>query len=120
MPGHLYVTQGLPEHLLDISGQVASAMGYSITQVGPWTLKLQQGSLAASLFVGAFTAYCDFTVNILIPGDGTAHLVLERNTPWWTGFLGVRRVKGRAIDLADAYGNEMVRQGVPIIQRNDF
>ena len=43
MPGHLYVTQGLPEHLLDISGQVASAMGYSITQVGPWTLKLTQG-----------------------------------------------------------------------------
>ncbi|MCB9892968.1 MAG: hypothetical protein H6839_00795 [Planctomycetes bacterium] len=120
MPGHLYVTQGQPEHLLQITGDLAPAMKYRVEQSGAWTLKLQQGSLAASIFVGAFVAYCDFTVNIIVPGDGTTHWVLERNTPWWTGIIGVNRVKGRARDLADAYGNEMARQGVPILQRNDF
>lgn len=120
MPGHVYITQATPEHLLEVGGNVAGNLGYNIEQEGPWTLRLQKGSLAASIFVGAFVAYCDFKLNVIFPGDGTAHLHLERNTPWWTGVIGVKRVKSRAKELADAYGNEMVRQGVAIIQRNDF
>lgn len=120
MPGHVYVTQATPDHLMEVAGGVAAAFGYEIQQEGSWTLRLKKGSLAASFFVGAFVAYCDFRLNIVFPGDGTAHLHLERNTPWWTGIFGVNRVKNQARELADAYGNELVRQSVAILQRNDF
>lgn len=120
MPGHAYITHGDPNMLRDVAMHVAGAMGYGVEPQGAYRMKVCQGSLAASIFVGAFVAYCDFTVDISTSADNTVHLVLNRNVPWWTGFIGVGRVKNKARELADAYGNELVRVGVPILQRNDF
>lgn len=120
MPGTAYITNGDPNMLRDVAIHVAGQMGFGVQPEGAYRLRVQQGNLAASIFVGAFVAYCDFTVDITTHADNTAHLVLQRNTPWWTGWIGVSRVKGKARDLADAYGNELHRVGVPILQRNDF
>ena len=120
MPGHAYITHGDPNLLRDVAIHIAGQMGFGVEPQGEWTMKVVQGSLAASIFVGAFVAYCDFVVHVVSHADGTNHLVLERNTPWWTGWIGVSRVKSKARELADAYGNELYRVGVPIIQRNDF
>ncbi|MBZ0135836.1 MAG: hypothetical protein K8I27_05645 [Planctomycetes bacterium] len=120
MPGHAYITHGDPNVLRDVAIQVAGGLGYGVEPQGAWRLKVSQGSLAASLFLGAFIAYCDFTVDVVSHADGTYHLLLHRNNPWWTGWIGMNRVKNRAIQLADAYGNELMRAGVPVLQRNDF
>jgi hypothetical protein len=119
MPGHAYITRGTPDQLRQIAGDVATAQGFRVEPESAWTLKVGLSSMAASLFLGAFVAYCDFKVHVVVPGDGTSHLVLERNNPWWTGLIGIRRVKNRAIELANAWGNEMQRQGVQILQRID-
>jgi hypothetical protein len=120
MPGHAYITYGDPNVLKEVAIHVAGGMGYGVEQTGPWSMQAKQGSLAASIFVGAFIAYCDFNVSVVAQPDGTQHLVLERNTPWWTGLIGVKRVKNRAAELADAYGNELIRRGVQIVRRNEF
>lgn len=120
MPGHAYVTNGDPNVLMDVAVHVAGGMEYGVERAGQSSLKVTKGNLVASWFLGAFIAYCDFTVNIVGHPDGTQHLVLERNSPWWTGVLGVNRVKTRASELADAYGNELVTRGVQIVTRADF
>lgn len=120
MPGTAYITNGDPGALMDVAIHVAGGLGYGVEETAPGTLSVKQGSFVASLFLGAFIAYCDFKVVVHSPGDGSAHLVLERNSPWWTGVIGVNRVKKRARELADAYGNELVARGVPIVSRNEF
>ncbi|MCA8911598.1 MAG: hypothetical protein KDB82_07825 [Planctomycetes bacterium] len=120
MPGHAYITNADPNVLKGIAIHVAGGMGFGVQDAAPWSVKVTQSSMAASLFLGAFVCYCDFNVNIVSSPDGTQHLVLERNNPWWTGWIGMNRVKNRARELADAYGNELIRQGVQILQRNDF
>lgn len=120
MPGHAYITHADPNLLRDVAIHVSGQLGYGVEPRGPASLRVTQGSLTASIFVGAFIAYCDFAVDVVSHADGTHHLVLQRNTPWWTGWIGVHRVKNRARELADAYGNELYRLGVDILQRNDF
>lgn len=120
MAGHAYVTTTNPETLEQAAINVAGSMGFGVKPVGPGALAVTKGSLVASIFVGAFVAYCEFRVNVSVAPDGTSHLVLERNSPWWTGVIGVSRVKKRARELADAIGNELIRLGVQIVARNDF
>lgn len=120
MPGHAYITAGDPHELKDVAIHVAGGLGYGVEDTGPWSLSVTHGNFVVSLLVGAFIAYCDFKVHVVSPGDGTHHLVLERNNPWWTGVIGIGRVKKRARELADAYGNELIARGVQIHQRNDF
>lgn len=119
MPGHTYVTHAAPELLERIALATAAQMNFAIEPESPGRYAVRKGSLWASLVVGAFVAYCDFRLVIAVAPDSTSHLILERNTPWWTGFIGVNRVKSRARELADACGNALVQAGVHILARND-
>lgn len=119
MPGHTYVTTAAPEVIERIALDAAGRLGFTIETEAPGRYVVRKGSLVASIFVGAFVAYCDFRVWVAVAPDNTSHLVIERNTPWWTGFLGVSRVKTRALELADACGNAMFASGVQILARND-
>ncbi|MHC4839842.1 MAG: hypothetical protein ACYTDT_02635 [Planctomycetota bacterium] len=120
MAGHAYITNGDPNVLREIVCAMSPASGFSVEEVGPFQFKVRKGNLAASIFVGAFIAYCDFDVSVTAHADGTQHLVIQRNSPWWTGVIGVNRVKKAASALADAFGNEILRLGIQIFQRNDF
>lgn len=119
MPGHAYATTAAPDLLERIALDTASRLEFTIETEGPGRFVARKGNLAASIFVGAFIAYCDFRLIITVAPDGTSHLVIERNTPWWTGFIGVNRVKNRARELADACGNALLQAGVQILARND-
>lgn len=119
MPGHSYVTTAAPELLERIALATAAEMEFTIEAEAPGRHIARKGSFVASLLVGAFVAYCDFRLVIALAPDSTSHLIIERNTPWWTGFLGVNRVKNRARELADACGNALVQAGVQILARND-
>ncbi|MBX3460167.1 MAG: hypothetical protein KF696_09450 [Planctomycetes bacterium] len=119
MPGTLYVTNMPPDRLKHLAIHVAGGMEYGVQDIGPWSLSVGKGSLAASIFVGAFVAYCDFKVHISALPDGNTQLLLERNSPWWTGLIGVGRVKRKAVELADAYGNNILTQGFQVLHRAD-
>lgn len=119
MPGTHYVTNMPPDQLKHLAIHVAGGMEFGVNETAPWSLAVTKGSLAASIFVGAFVAYCDFQVHINVLPDGNTQLVLERNTPWWTGFIGVGRVKTKALELADAYGNAILSQGFQVLHRAD-
>jgi hypothetical protein len=119
MAAILIVTNAQPELARDMSVQIAQSMGYSTQQIADWSFAVQQGNLVASIFLGAFIAYCDFKLHVSGPGDGTVHIVLERNNPWWTGYIGCSRVKGRANDLMNAIHNTLGQQGYAILDRRD-
>ncbi|MBK8207164.1 MAG: hypothetical protein IPK87_10330 [Planctomycetes bacterium] len=119
MPGTQYITNMPAEQLKHLAIHVPGGMEYAVSEVAPWQLAVTKGSLAASIFVGAFVAYCDFKVHVGTVPDGNSQLVLERNTPWWTGFIGVGRVKTKARELADAYGNAILSQGFQVLHRAD-
>ena len=146
MAAILIVTNAPPEHLRDTAVGVARSLNYDIAPLfdGPqdlaqpvgtsngqlaqpfgvaatgWSHSARQGNLALSIFFGAFVAYCDFKLNVVFPGDGTSHLILERNKPWWTGAIGLSRVKGRAVDLANAIHNALGQAGFAILDRREI
>lgn len=119
MPGTQYITNMPSQQLKDLAIHVAGGMEFGVQDIAPWSLAVTKGSLAASIFVGAFVAYCDFKVHIAVLPDGNSQLVLERNSPWWTGFIGVGRVKTKALELADAYGDAILSQGFAVLHRAD-
>ena len=120
MAAILIVTGADPLHLRDTALGVAQSQGYEIARLDEWSHSARQGNLALSIFLGAFVAYCDFKLNVVFPGDGTSHLILERNSPWWTGVIGVNRVKGRAVDLANAIQTAIGQSGIAIYDRRDI
>ena len=120
MAAILIVTNAPPEYLRDASLSISQDTGFSTAPLADWSFAAQQGSLAMSLLFGAFIAYCDFKIHIVGPGDGTTQLVLERNNPWWTGLIGVGRVKRRANDLMNAIMLQLSSQGISILDRREL
>ena len=47
--------------------------------------------------------------------DGTSAISIVRNRPWWTGAIGVMRVKKRADLLGDGVGGALVQQGFAVL-----
>jgi hypothetical protein len=120
MAGILLVTGAPPEYLRDAALSASRELGFEVSSHDEWSHGASKGSLALSILFGAFVAYCDFKLYVLCPGDGTSHLVIERNNPWWTGVIGINRVKGRAVELANAVQQVMGQAGVPIYDRRDI
>ncbi len=107
-----------PEDSLKIVKRVAREMGFTIEAVDEWELSLQMGSLVASIFLGAFIAYCNFRVFIEEKRKRVT-ISIERNTPWWTGFIGVSRVKTKARTLADLIVDDIVARDGEVFDRID-
>ena len=101
---------------LDIASDVARHLGFSVRRVGNGELTVQRGNLAASIFFGAFIAYCDFRVY----AEPSGKITIERNSPWWTGVIGVNRVKNWANSYADELQRAIAGQGGKIINREEF
>ena len=101
MDGCLLTVRGEAAQVKQTFESAAVAGGFTVTPVDPWTLKAQKGNMAMSIFLGAFIAYCDFTGRISTAPDGSIQLAIERNKPWWTGLIGVNRVKNACNSLGD-------------------
>ena len=109
-----------PKTVLDLAGDVAHDLGFKVEQLDDWLLGARKGSMGMSFLIGAFEAYCDFKLFVETCEDATTCLTLERNTPWWTGLLGVSRVKTQATKLADAFEEEIEAQGGAILGRSQM
>src|SRR5262245_33283430 len=91
-----------PETAFKTARRTAKDQGFTVRNVGDWEFVAQRGNLIASIFVGAFIAYCDFHVFVEENEKGAVEISIQRNTPWWTGAIGVHRVNNAAKALADA------------------
>jgi hypothetical protein len=120
MAGFTVVTNMAGDAALSLAGRVAEQMGYSVARSGDWELKVQKGSFTLSILLGAFIAYCDFCFRVEGNPDRTVTLVLERNTPWWTGVIGVSRIKSRAQELMTEVERAIAGAGAQILHRGTF
>jgi hypothetical protein len=84
MPGIMIATDLEAKEALKAVKNVAKDLDFAVARVDDLELSVTKGSLAASIFLGAFIAYCDFRVFIEERRD-RVRIVIERNSPWWTG-----------------------------------
>mgnify|MGYP000160611461 CR=1 FL=1 len=114
-PGNVLVTNAAASQALATVQGAAHSLGFRMQQTSPWTFQAQKGSLAAGIFLGAFIAYCNFGVTIAQMPDGMTAISIVRNRPWWTGAIGVMRVKKRADELGNAVGQGLVAQQLAVL-----
>lgn len=109
-----------PDAILGAAGTAAHVAGYRVTPKGPQEVWAQKGNFALSLLIGAFIAYCNFRLVVEALPDGVAQLTLYRNTPWWTGVIGVSRVKSKAKELADLIAKTIAASDIPYLGFSEF
>jgi hypothetical protein len=100
MAGTTILTDLDPKDALKIVKGAAKELNFTVTRVDDFELRLERGSLVLSILLGAFIAYCDFRV-IVDEGRKKVRIDIERNNPWWTGWIGVSRVTSLAKQLGD-------------------
>ena len=120
MAGLVIVTDLDAEATLKIAGKVARKLEFATHRVDDWELEATKGSLVASIFLGAFIAYCDFRIWVEEERDRSVAISIERNCPWWSGIIGVNRVKNQATALADAIERALEREGAEVLDRTTF
>jgi hypothetical protein len=118
MPGITIVTNLESEDALRTARQAARELGFTVKRVDDWELHVQKGSFALSIFLGAFIAYCNFRV-FIEETRKRVKIVIERNSPWWTGLIGISRVKGWAKSLADVIEEDIEEGGAKVIRRDE-
>lgn len=114
MAGFALSTNAQPLHVRDTAVNCASGMGFAIIPETDWTFRASKGNMVVAVLAGAFVPVCRFRLAITSSPDGMTHLQVERNSPWWTGAIGIRRVKNRARDLTTAIGSALSSQGVMV------
>lgn len=121
MPGMIVTAEMDRDGALKLAKRVAKELEFEVESLGKRSFRARQGNLAASIIVGAFIAYCDFEIEIE-PGrrEGNVDIVINRNSPWWTGIIGVGRVKGRARQLAEEIGETIHRKGYRVRREKEF
>jgi hypothetical protein len=120
MPGIRMLTDLNPEAAVKTVSRVARRLSFSVYHTGDWELVAQKGNMLLSVFVGAFVAYCYFRISVYAERGERIEIEIQRNTPWWTGVIGVNRVKNWAKSLADEIEDEIEHQGGRIYGREEF
>lgn len=114
-PGNVLITNApAPQALATVQG-ASQSLAFRLTQTGQWSFKAQKGSLIGGILLGAFFAYCNFSIVVAQVPDGTTAISIVRNRPWWTGAIGVMRVKKRADELGNAVGQGLVNQRFTVL-----
>ena len=119
MAGVKFVADMTPEDLHQLARHVAKETGFAVHASGGLSFEAKMGNFTLSMIVGAFVAYCDFKVEVDAYDDG-AELVLTRNTPWWTGAIGISRTKSWAKTLGDNIKKEVERSGYRVVKEKEF
>jgi hypothetical protein len=112
------VTDLEPDEAVDTVRAVARDLGFEVFREDDWELRAQKGSLAASIFLGAFVLYCNFQIYIE-EKRGDIAITIVRNSPWWTGLIGISRVKSMFKKLADLIEDDIEDQGGRVFSRKE-
>jgi hypothetical protein len=120
MPGIRLVTNLGPQQVMEVAQKAAKRLQFTVIPQGDGELIAQKGSMVASIFLGAFIAYCDFRIFVDQLKNQSVEITLERNNPWWTGLIGIERVKSRAKELADELEDAIHDRGGEVMSRDNF
>src|SRR5262245_47979675 len=120
MAGFMIRTDMDADDALKTARKAARNSGFATERVNEWELSATKGNLLASIFLGAFIAYCDFRLFVEEGKKKSIEINLERNAPWWTGLNGVNRVKNQAKALADAIEETIRDAGGEVLKRAEF
>jgi hypothetical protein len=120
MAGFALSTNAPPLHVRDTAVNCAASMGFAVVPETDWAFRASKGSTLAGALLGAFIPVCRFRLSVTSSPDGMTHLQVERNSPWWTGAVGIRRVKNRARDLTTAIGSALSSQGAMVQPPREF
>lgn len=119
MAGHKLWTNLPAEKAYRLAKRAAKELEFDIRSLGDDAFAAQKGNMVLSFFVGAFVAYCDFRVYVDEFEEET-EIRIERNSPWWTGLIGINRVKSRAKELANAIADRIEDQRGKVLDEKDF
>ncbi len=119
MAGYKLRTDLSAKTAYNIARKVARDLDFSLTKQGDNAFSVEKGNFPLSIFLGAFVAYCHFQVDIEEYDDST-DIIIERNSPWWTGWIGVKRVQARAKELADCIADAIEDEGGKILKAREF
>jgi hypothetical protein len=121
MAGHIIVTNLSEKAAEKLARGVARDLDFGIVREDDFTFSAGKGNLVVSILLGAFIAYCNFLVEIA-PGkyDGEVEIIINRNSPWWTGIIGINRVKKRAKELAGKIADAIEDDGGEVIKVKEF
>ena len=117
MPGLKFSTNLDADSLYKLAFRRAQDAGYTVRDLGNNAFSATMGSMALSVL--AVSSYCDFRLSVEKYGDGN-ELVLERNSPWMLGKIGVARVKAKADALFRNIKEETVVRGGKVISEKEF
>lgn len=121
MAGIAITTDMEPKKALRLARDVARDLAFTVNMVDEWAFSATKGNLALSIFLGAFIAYCDFEVEVQEGKyESEVDIVITRNSPWWTGAIGVHRVKTRAKELATHIADAIEDDGCRVIKEREF
>lgn len=120
MAGLRLAFRGAPDAVLAAVGSAAASLGFSVAATGPASLSVRKGNLFLSVLAGAFVAYCNFQVVVEASPEGVVQVSIHRNTPWWTGVIGVSRVKTKAKELADSASRMLSGSGIAFLGSSEF
>ncbi|MCC6417059.1 MAG: hypothetical protein IT429_02285 [Gemmataceae bacterium] len=120
MAGIRMLTNMEPQDLLKTAKRVAKRLDFAVGEADDWELIAQRGNFVASIFLGAFIAYCNFRMRIFENREQRVEIEIERNSPWWTGAIGIGRVKSWAKSLADGIEEEIRLRGSNVLGRKEF
>ncbi|MBX9678570.1 MAG: hypothetical protein K2X38_07380 [Gemmataceae bacterium] len=120
MAGVKFVADMSPEDLHQAARHVAKETGFAVHASGGLAFEAKKGNFTLSIVAGALVAYCDFKIVVEPYDDDGAELILTRNTPWWTGAIGLSRTKSWAKTLADNIKKEVERSGFQVLKEKEF
>jgi phytoene dehydrogenase-like protein len=119
MAGHKITTDLELEAAFKLVRRVARDLDFRVDPgEDEYSLTAQKGNFALSIVVGALVAYCYFQISVEERKGRTA-IFLERNSPWWTGMIGVGRVKGQAKKLAEAIAEAIEDKGGRVLDEKE-
>lgn len=120
MSGFRIITDLDVERVDKIARRTAKDQGFRVKRLDDDALSVCKGNLFVSILAGAVVAYCNFEIVLDESKKGDTKLTLERNKPWWTGLIGLSRVKKAAKALVDAIAQEIEDAGGEIMSKKEI
>jgi hypothetical protein len=120
MTGIKLVTNVEPDKGLQLAWRAAQDLGFDLTPIQDSTFEASKGRAIWSILVGPAAPHCRFKLSAHAYPDGTTDLVLERNSAWTSGLIGLRRIKGEATALMDKVAQAVQHSGGQVVERKEI
>jgi hypothetical protein len=120
MLGIIITTNLESARAIDFARQAAVELAFIVQPVTEQEFVARKGSLGKSLLLGPFMAYCRFRISVIEFEDAEVDVVLQRNFPWWSGFIGVGKVRAWALRLAKLIETRIEESGGQVLESREF